>query len=49
MAINGSRLVFMIIHGSRSVFHDSRLVFMAFHGSRVVYIRAERWRGEMRR
>ena len=28
---------FMVIQGSRSVFHDSRLVFMGFHGSRLVF------------
>ena len=47
----GSRLVimfFMIIHGSRSVFHDSRFCFMVFRGSRLVYIRAERRRPEVR-
>ena len=34
-------MVIMIIHGSRSVFHDSKLAFMVLHGSRLVYIRAE--------
>ena len=48
MAINGSRLVFMIIHGSRSVFHDSRLVFMVFNGSRLVHIGAQHRRCEVK-
>ena len=36
MVIYGSKLVFMVIHGSMSVCHDSRLVFKVFHCSRLV-------------
>ena len=34
---HGSRLTFMVFHGSRLVFHGSRLVFMVFLGSRLVF------------
>ena len=35
---SSSLTVFMVIHGSRLVFHGSRSVFMAFHGSRLVFL-----------
>ena len=35
---SSSLTVFMVIHGSRLVFHGSRSVFMVFHGSRLVFL-----------
>ena len=34
---SSSLAVFMVIHGSRLVFHGSRSVFVVFHGSRLVF------------
>ena len=47
MVIHGSRLDFVVIHGSRSVFHDSRLIFRVFIVSGwfiYVYFQADSWR-----
>ena len=37
MVLHGSRLVFMVFHGSRLGCHGSRSVFMVFHGTRLVF------------